>query len=154
MIVQMLRRRDLLKSASVLPAAGHATLHCSIGCILGETLGLVLGTSFGFSQYESMAVSTALAFCLGFSLAVFPLMRRTGLSPRRAFAAIWLGEAVSIGVMEAVMNAIDYHMGGMRTGSIVSGRFWLALAVATAIAFLVAWPVNAILIARNIRKHH
>ncbi|HVW72929.1 MAG TPA: DUF4396 domain-containing protein [Rhizomicrobium sp.] len=135
-------------------AAAHATLHCSIGCILGETLGLILGTVFSFSQIASMIVSTCLAYGAGFSLAVFPLMRRTGMNFPQALSAIWIGEAVSIGVMELVMNAIDYHMGGMRTGSILAGRFWLALAVATAIAFLVAWPVNAWLIARQLRQHH
>jgi hypothetical protein len=135
-------------------AAAHATLHCSIGCIIGETIGLMLGTTLGFSQGLSMAVSTMLAFCTGFALAVFPLMRRTGMDAGAAFSAIWIGEAVSIGVMEIVMNAIDYQMGGMRTGSILNPRFWIALAVATAVAFLVAWPVNAWLIARQLRKYH
>lgn len=135
-------------------AAAHATFHCSIGCILGETLGLILGTTFGFTQIISMVVSTALAYAAGFSLAVIPLMRQTGMNPGSAFAAIWIGEAISIGVMEIVMNAIDYHMGGMRTGSIASLRFWIALALATGIAFVVAWPVNAWLIAKELRKHH
>jgi hypothetical protein len=101
-----------------------------------------------------MLVSTVLAYCAGFMLAVFPLMQNTGLSFASAFGAIWIGEAISIGVMELVMNAIDYHMGGMRTGSILSGRFWGALAVATAVAFVVAWPVNAWLIAKKLRQHH
>lgn len=135
-------------------AAAHATLHCSIGCILGETAGLVLGTTLRFSQVESMVVSTALAYCAGFLLASVPLMRRTGLSFGGAFAAIWIGEAISIGVMELVMNTIDYQMGGMRTGSILRGQFWLALAVATAVAFVIAWPVNAWLIAKKLRQHH
>jgi hypothetical protein len=135
-------------------AAAHATLHCSIGCIIGETLGLTLGTTLGFSQGFSMVVSTTLAYAAGFSLAVFPLMRSTGMTLSSAFAGIWLGEAISIGVMELVMNAIDYHMGGMRTGSILNGRFWLALAVAMFVAFLAAWPVNAWLIAKQLRKHH
>jgi hypothetical protein len=135
-------------------AAAHATLHCSIGCIIGETLGLAMGTSLGFSQGTSMAVSTVLAYLAGFSLAIFPLMRRTGMDLPAAFSAIWIGEALSIGVMEVVMNAIDYHMGGMRTGSIANVRFWMALVVATAVAFLVAWPVNAWLIAKQLRKHH
>jgi hypothetical protein len=135
-------------------AAAHATLHCSIGCILGETLGLMLGTSLSLSQITSMIVSTCLAYAAGFSLAVFPLMRRTGMDFAGALSAIWIGEAISIGVMEMVMNAIDYDMGGMRTGSIANLRFWLALVMATAVAFLVAWPVNAWLIARQLRQHH
>jgi len=134
-------------------AAAHATLHCSIGCIIGETAGLMVGTTFHFSQVESMVLSTVLAYCAGFTLAVAPLMRRTGLSFGAAFGAIWIGEGLSIGVMEIVMNAIDYQMGGMRTGSIFNMRFWAALAVATAIAFLIAWPVNAWLIAKKIKEH-
>jgi hypothetical protein len=134
--------------------AAHATLHCSIGCVIGETLGLAIGTSWGFSQVASMVVSTLLAYMAGFSLAVFPLMRRTGLGLPSAFAAIWIGEGISIGVMEVVMNAIDYHMGGMRTGSILNPRFWLALIVATGVGFLAAWPVNAWLIAKQLRQHH
>ena len=135
-------------------AAAHATLHCSIGCIIGETLGLMLGVSLGFSQAVSMIVATALAYLAGFSLAVAPLMRRTGLGLGAAFSAIWIGEAISIGVMELVMNAIDYHLGGMRTGTILNARFWLALIAATAIGFVVAWPVNAWLISKQLRKHH
>jgi hypothetical protein len=90
-----------------LTAEAHATLHCSIGCIIGETLGLVMGTSLGLSQGTSMAGSTVLAYLAGFSLAIFPLMRRTGMDLPAAFSAIWIGEALSIGVMEVVMNAID-----------------------------------------------
>lgn len=135
-------------------AAAHATLHCSIGCVIGETVGLMLGVSLGFSQMTSMVVSTALAYLAGFALAVAPLMRRTGLSLSAAFSAIWIGEAISIGVMELVMNTIDYHMGGMRTGTILSARFWLALGTATAIGFLAGWPVNAWLIAKQLRRHH
>jgi hypothetical protein len=135
-------------------AAAHATLHCSIGCIAGETLGLMLGTSLGYAPSVSMLVSTLLAYLAGFSLAVFPLMRRTGLNMAASFRAIWIGEGVSIGVMELFMNLIDYHLGGMRTGSIVNPRFWIALAVATSIGFLAAWPVNAWLIAKQLRAHH
>jgi len=134
-------------------AAAHATLHCSIGCIIGETIGLMVGTTFHFTQLASMVLSTVLAYCAGFTLAVAPLMRRTGLSFGAAFGAIWIGEGLSIGVMEIVMNAIDYQMGGMRTGSVFNMRFWSALLVATAIAFLIAWPVNAWLIAKKIKEH-
>jgi len=134
-------------------AAAHATLHCSIGCIIGETIGLMVGTTLHLSQLASMVLATVLAYCAGFTLAVAPLMRRTGLSFGAALGAIWIGEGLSIGVMEIVMNAIDYRMGGMRTGSVFNPRFWGALAAATAIAFLVAWPVNAWLIARKIKAH-
>jgi hypothetical protein len=65
-------------------AAAHATLHCSIGCIVGETRGLMLGTTLNFSQGANMVISTVLACIAGFSLAVFPLMRRTGMNAQSA----------------------------------------------------------------------
>lgn len=102
--------------------------------------------------HGSFSRPTAFVGCgWGFTLAAAPLMRRTGVSLGAALGAIWIGEGLSIGVMEIVMNAIDYRMGGMRTGSVFNLRFWGA--VATAIAFLVAWPVNAWLIARKIKQH-
>src|ERR1700760_3420876 len=103
--------------------AAHATLHCSIGCILGETAGLIAGTTLHFTQVTSMIVSTALAYAFGFTLAVVPLMRSAKFDLTSAFGAIWLGEAISIGVMGIVMNAIGYQPGGMRTGSLAHARF-------------------------------
>ena len=132
----------------------HATLHCLTGCVIGELLGLMIGVSLGLHPYVSMALSTALAYISGFSLTIFPLMRSTGLTLRSAFQAIWVGEVISIGVMELIMNSIDYHMGGIRTGSIANLLFWEALAVAVPAGYIAAFPVNAWLIKRELKKCH
>ncbi len=108
-------------------AAAHATLHCLTGCVIGEFAGLAIGVSFSISPYPMMGLSTVLAYISGFSLAIFPLMRSTGLTFNAAFKAIWLGEIISIGVMELVMNGVDYHMGGVRSGSLGNpffGKRW------------------------------
>ncbi|MGH8336511.1 MAG: DUF4396 domain-containing protein, partial [Gammaproteobacteria bacterium] len=117
-------------NSSALKTAAHATLHCLTGCMIGELIGLMIGVTLGFHPYTSMALSTVLAFISGFSLTVFPLMHRAKFGFSSAFKAIWLGELLSIGVMELVMNSIDYHMGGVRTGSVFNPLFWEALAVA------------------------
>lgn len=142
------------KRPSSFSAAAHATLHCLTGCVIGELLGLIIGVSLNLHPYASMALSTLLAYVSGFSLTIFPLMKRTGFAFSQALKVIWLGEAISIGVMELVMNAIDYHMGGMRSGSITNPVFWQALAMAVPAGYIAAFPVNAWLIARELKRCH
>ncbi len=141
-------------SGTSLRAAAHATLHCLTGCVIGELIGLMIGVSLGLHPYASMGLSTILAYISGFSLTIFPLMRNTGLKFGSAFHAIWLGEVVSIGVMELIMNGVDYHMGGVRSGSVGNPLFWEALAVAVPAGYVAAFPVNAWLIKRQLKKCH
>jgi len=134
--------------------AAHATLHCLTGCVIGELAGLIIGVTLGLHPYTSMALSTVLAYISGFSLTIFPLMRRTGFTFKSALKTIWLGEAISIGVMELVMNSVDYHMGGVRAGSVFNPLFWEALAAAVPAGYLAAFPVNAWLIGKELKRCH
>jgi len=134
--------------------AAHATLHCLTGCVIGELIGLMIGVSLGISPYPMMTLSTVLAYISGFSLTIFPLMRNTGFTFKTALKAIWLGEAISIGVMELVMNTVDYHMGGVRSGSIGNPLFWEALAAAVPAGYIAAFPVNAWLIGKELKRCH
>jgi len=122
--------------------------------MIGELVGLMIGVTAGLLPYMSMVLSTLLAFFTGFSLTVFPLMRRAKLGFTAAFKAVWLGELLSIGVMELVMNAVDYHMGGVRTGSVFNPLFWEALALAVPAGYIAALPVNAWLIGKQMKKCH
>jgi hypothetical protein len=67
---------------------------------------------------------------------------------------VFIGEAVSIGVMEVAMNIVDYAMGGMGVKSLFVARYWDALTVASVAGFLAAWPVNFWLLGRNVKKCH
>jgi len=134
--------------------AARATLHCLTGCMIGELIGLAIGVSWSLHPYVTMALSTSLALISGFSLTVFPLMRRTSLGFAEAFKAVCLGETLSIGVMELVMNSVDYRMGGVRTGSVFNPLFWEALAMAVPSGYIVALPVNAWLIGRQLKSCH
>lgn len=134
--------------------AAHATVHCLTGCVIGEVVGLMIGVTLGLHQYQSMALSTLLAYLSGFTLTIVPLMKKTGMRFQTALKAIWLGEIVSIGVMELVMNTIDYHMGGMRASSVATWQFWQALLVAVPAGFIAAYPVNAWLIGKELKRCH
>lgn len=135
-------------------AAAHATLHCLTGCVIGEFIGLAIGVTLGIPAYHVMVLSTILAYISGFALTIFPLMRNTGLNLKSAFQAIWIGEAVSIGVMELIMNTVDYNMGGIRSGSVGNPLFWEALAIAVPAGYAAALPVNAWLIKRQLKSCH
>jgi hypothetical protein len=142
------------RGTSSLRTAAHATLHCLTGCVIGEFIGLLIGVSLGIPPYPMMALSTVLAYASGFSLTVFPLMRSTGLRFKAALNAVWIGEVVSIGMMELVMNTVDYHMGGVRSGSIGNPLFWEALSAAVPAGYIAAFPVNAWLIGKELKRCH
>jgi hypothetical protein len=93
--------------------AARSTRHCLIGCVIGEVIGLAIGVELGLSTAATITLATSLAYISGFTLGLLPVMKSRGLSLVEAFKLIWVGEAVSIGVMEIVMNAADYRMGGM-----------------------------------------
>jgi len=133
--------------------AASVTLHCLTGCAIGELAGLAIGVSLGWAPQLTIALAVALSFVSGFALTLIPMLRR-GFGFADSFRTVWLGEVISISVMELVMNLVDYHMGGMRGVSLVSARYWEAFALALAGGFLAAWPVNAWMLSRNMKRCH
>jgi len=130
--------------------ATSATLHCLTGCAIGEIAGLMIGVSLGIGVWPTMLLATALAYVSGFTLGLWPLVRR-GMDFLQALRTIWLGEAISIGMMELVMNFTDYHMGGVSAPSILHLQFWTGFLVALPAGFVAAWPVNWWLLRRRIK---
>jgi hypothetical protein len=128
--------------------AARVTLHCLTGCLIGEWLGLALGILLSLPPPATMVLATVLAYVTGFALTLWPLLR-TGMAFGAALKTVVIGEAVSIGVMEIAMNAVDYGMGGMAVKSLLALRYWEALGIAVVAGFLAAWPVNAWLLRRK-----
>ncbi|HEX8366796.1 MAG TPA: DUF4396 domain-containing protein [Allosphingosinicella sp.] len=132
----------------------HATLHCLTGCVIGEVAGLAIGVTLGLSTFATIALATVLAYASGMTLGLVPVMRRERIGMLAALRIIWIGEVVSIGVMELVMNWVDYEMGGMAAPSVLSWMFWRGLLFAVPAGFLAAWPVNYWLLSRNLKACH
>ena len=141
-------------SGGPLKVSAQATLHCLTGCVIGEAAGLMIGVGLGLAAWQTIALATVLAYLSGFTLGVLPVMRSRGTGFWNALRIIWIGEAVSIGVMELVMNFVDYQMGGMAAPSILSWMFWRGLLFAGPAGFLAAWPVNYWLIRRELKACH
>ena len=132
----------------------HATLHCLTGCVIGEVAGLMIGVSIGLSPWPTMILATVLSYISGMTLGLVPVMREQGVSLLQALKIIWIGEVISIGVMEIVMNFVDYHMGGVTAPSVASWMFWRGLVFAIPAGFLAAWPVNYWLLKRELKACH
>jgi hypothetical protein len=130
----------------------HATVHCLTGCVIGEVAGLAIGVSLGLEPLYTIILATTLAYISGFTLGVLPVMKSQGQGFWAALKLIWVGEAISIGVMEIVMNTVDYQMGGMAAPSIFHWSFWQGFLFAVPAGFFAAWPVNWWLLNRNIKQ--
>ncbi|MEE2691274.1 MAG: DUF4396 domain-containing protein [Pseudomonadota bacterium] len=141
-------------SGGALVTSAQATLHCLTGCVIGEVAGLAIGVTLGIGVWPTIMLATTLSYISGFTLGLTPVMRRQNKSFLEALKLIWIGEAVSIGVMEIAMNATDYAVGGMNAAHIFAPSFWYGLAAAVPAGFLAAWPVNWWLLKRDLKKCH
>lgn len=134
--------------------SAKATAHCLTGCVIGEVAGLMIAVSIGLGIWPTVLLATSLAYLSGFTLGLLPVMRDQNKTFMEALKLIWVGEVISIGVMEIVMNAVDYSVGGMQTASIFTGMFWIGIAAAVPAGFLAAWPVNWWLLKRDLKACH
>ncbi len=137
-----------------LAVSARSTLHCLTGCIVGEVAGLMIGVGLGLEPWATIVLATLLSYVSGFTLGALPVMKAQAVGLIGALRIIWIGEAVSIGVMEVVMNFVDYRMGGMGVQSVASWMFWRGLIFAVPAGFLAAWPVNYWLLSRDLKACH
>ena len=125
-----------------------ATRHCLTGCAIGEVLGMVLATWWGWHDAAAIGLSVALAFFFGYLL-TFLGQRRAGLDVRAAVKVALAADTVSILVMEIVDNAFLLVVPGAMAATLADGLFWVSLAAALAVAFVVTVPVNHWMIGRG-----
>jgi len=135
-----------------------ATAHCLTGCAIGEVLGMVIGTALGWSAFATIALAVALAFFFGYLLTIIPLLK-SGMKLSKVLPLAFASDTISITVMEIVDNAVLLLIPGAMDAHLDSPLFWGSLALALAVAFVVAFPVNIYLIAKGrghaiIHGHH
>jgi hypothetical protein len=138
--------------------AVQATLHCLTGCAIGEVLGMVIGTALGWAAAPTVVLAVVLAFVFGYALTMRPLLRG-GIDLRNALKLALAADTVSIAVMEVVDNAVMLAVPGAMEAGLTGPLFWMSLAFALAVAFVLTVPVNRWLIARGrghavVHRHH
>jgi hypothetical protein len=138
--------------------AADATTHCLTGCAIGEVLGLAIATALGWSNVASIALAVVLAYIFGYALTLRPLLR-SGLAVGAALGIAFAADTLSITVMEIVDNAVLLAIPGAMDAGLTSALFWGSLALALAVAWVAAFPVNRWLIGRGLghakaMEHH
>jgi hypothetical protein len=128
--------------------AVSATLHCLTGCAIGEVLGMVLATWWGWGDLASIVLAVVLAFFFGYLL-TFVGVRRAGLDAGTAVRTALAADSLSILVMEIVDNAFLLAVPGAMEAGLADLFFWVALAAALAVAFVLTVPVNKWMIGRG-----
>jgi hypothetical protein len=129
--------------------AAQATTHCLTGCAIGEVLGLVIGTQLGWTDIATIALAIVLAYVFGYALTLRPLLR-SGLAIGAALGVAFAADTLSITVMEIVDNAVVLLIPGAMDAGLTSLLFWGSLALALAVAWVAAFPVNRWLLARGL----
>jgi hypothetical protein len=109
---------------------------------------MVIGTALGWSNLATIVLAIALAFVFGYALTIRPVLK-SGLPLRAAIGVAFAADTVSIGVMEIVDNAVMLLVPGAMEAGLASWLFWVSLAFALAVAFVVTVPVNRWLISRG-----
>ncbi|MFD5084297.1 DUF4396 domain-containing protein [Kitasatospora sp. NPDC058406] len=138
--------------------AARATLHCLTGCAIGEVLGMVIGTALGLHNGATVALSVALAFVFGYALTMRGVLG-AGLDVRAAVKVALAADTVSILVMELIDNTVMMTVPGAMDAGLGDVLFWLALAGALLLAFVLTVPVNKWMIGRGrghavVHAHH
>ncbi|TIC82267.1 DUF4396 domain-containing protein [Nocardioides sp. GY 10113] len=128
--------------------AASATLHCLTGCAIGEIMGLTIGTAVGLANGWTIALSVGLAFLFGYTLSTLPLLK-AGLGVAAALSVVLAADTLSIATMELVDNAVMAVIPGAMDAGLVNAVFWLSMALALAVAFVAAYPVNLYLLGRG-----
>jgi hypothetical protein len=148
----------IAQNSSLNRTALSATLHCLTGCSIGEVLGVVIGTALGWSTFATIVLAIVLAFFFGYLLTMLPLLR-SGLALGAVLPLAFASDTLSITVMEIVDNLIILVIPGAMDAGLGSLLFWGSLALALAVAFVAAFPVNRYLISRGkghavVHQHH
>jgi hypothetical protein len=146
------------RGSSLNRTAFSATLHCLTGCSIGEVLGMIIGSVLGWGNLATIVLAIVLAFFFGYGLTMVPLLR-SGMALGAALPLAFASDTLSITVMEIVDNLIIVVIPGAMDAGLGSLLFWGSLAVALAIAFVAAFPVNRYLISRGkghavVHEHH
>lgn len=133
--------------------AAQTTLHCLMGCGVGDILGVIIGTIFGLPYVTRIIAGVVFGFIFGFTFSAIPLLRAN--TPFAAAAKIILTtETLSILTMEAAEAGTELLFPGMRRMGLIHIQYWIGLLTALTAGFVVAFPVNYLLVKRGIRHHH
>ena len=133
--------------------AVQATLHCLTGCGVGDILGVIIGTLFNFPYGTRIIAGVIFGFIFGFLFSVIPFLKAR-IPFISAAKIILTTELLSIIAMETAEAGTELIFPGMRRMGLVHIQYWVGLITALVAGFIVAFPVNYLLVKKGVRHHH
>ena len=133
--------------------ATQATLHCLMGCGVGDILGVIVGTIFGLPYGARIVAGVIFGFIFGFIFSIIPLLKAQ-MSFTSAARIILTTELLSILAMEMAEAGTELIFPGMRRMGLAHIQYWIGLFIALGAGFIVAFPVNYLLVKKGVRHHH
>jgi hypothetical protein len=111
-------------------------------------LGFVIATALGWGTVATIALAVALAYVFGYALTLRSVLK-AGVALGTALGIAFAADTLSITVMEIVDNLVVLVIPGAMDAGLGDALFWWSLALALAVAWVAAFPVNRWLIARG-----
>ncbi len=148
------------ESRSLTGAAALGATHCGSGCALGDLIAewlvvLVPLTLFGRQMFGTWALDFVLAFAFGIAFQYFTIKPMRNLSVRDGIVAALKADTASLVAWQvgmygwmAIATFLIFGHELAKTDPV----FWFMMQIAMVLGFLVAWPVNAWLIASGIKE--
>lgn len=133
--------------------AAQTTLHCLMGCGVGDILGVIIGTIFHLPYGTRIIAGVIFGFIFGFIFSVIPLLK-TNMSFIAAAKIVLTTETLSILSMESAEAITELVFPGMRRMGLTHIQYWIGLLIALVTGFVVAYPVNYLLVKKGVRHHH
>lgn len=132
-----------------------STLHCGAGCTLADTIGSVILFFIPTTLFEGWGVNYVLALIVGVYFQYYAIREMSDDSPsqilRQAIKADFLSLTVWKLGMYGYVYLLVYHFKTLEVGSNLSWEFWFAMQQAMLAGFVVALPVNYLLIKLKIK---
>lgn len=126
-----------------------ATLHCLTGCAIGEILGMSIGVGLNWHYTQVIILAIILSFIFGYSFTIWSLYK-SGVAIKQAFKLALASDTISIATMELVDNIVILFIPRSMSAGILTWHYWVSLLISMICAFIVAVPVNKLLIAKGL----
>ena len=120
---------------------------------LGEIAGDALGTGLNLSNGPTIGLGLLFGLIGGFGLGIIPF-RRQGVRFSAAARLVLISEGLSIAVMEAAEASVEVFVPGLMAATLTQTFYWIGMASALIAGFVVAWPVNYLLVRRGVTHQH
>jgi len=142
--------RKQISRDSLWRRGARSVAHCYSGCGMGEVVGVTVAAGvLALPSLYVMGGTFACAYLAGFALTVGPLMQE-GVGLGEALTDALYSETPSITVMEVAAIGTDVWLAGEAT--IGEPLFWAALVFSLTVGFVVAYPVNVLLVRLGVKE--